>query len=49
LVITGLVMVSLFTAAVTSMMMSGDSDMLKEVKDDMTKLSNELKDIKSKS
>jgi len=48
LVITGLVMVSLFTAAVTSMMMSGDSDMLKEVKNDMNKLSNELKDIKNK-
>mgnify|MGYP001269273181 CR=1 FL=1 len=49
LVITGITMVSLFTAAVTSMMMSGDSDMLKEVKDNMTKLSDELKDIKNKS
>jgi hypothetical protein len=49
LVVTGLVMVSLFTAAVTSMMMSGDSDMLKEVKDNMNKLSNELKDMKGKS
>ena len=42
-------MVSLFTAAVTSMMMSGDSDMLKEVKKDMTKLSDELKEIKNKA
>ena len=49
LVITGITMVSLFTAAVTSMMMSGDSDMLKEVKKDMTKLSDELKEIKNKA
>ena len=49
LVITGITMVSLFTAAVTSMMMSGDSDILKEVKDDMTKLSDELKEMKDKA
>ena len=49
LVITGITMVSLFTAAVTSMMMSGDSDILKEVKDDMSKLSSELKEMKDKT